>query len=411
MRDPNQIGSHHNDASIASMRTRPLFPTLREMVIVSESITRRTLLAGAAATGIALALPPGAAARDGAYAAFRLVRVRPGEPSVPEITLPSGYQILAGEQYSASSRAEYYTFVEGAADAAGIEVTVRWPGVPVETVIHQSTHLPVHPDPHDTDTFTFTLPVVQESIDANQPTLQVWSLPAAPAGMYWRIEHNDPDRVAGPWTDEPWPEGEARSVIHQLFAADAIWRDSGLVDTAAAKGHRFVLMGFETNNTLHPDNPPHWHISYNSGPDFDSPTHNPHFWLDPEGRTFYNGMDVTGMDRLQYYVGDPASIYDFETDANDDRGDLVVTLTIREDGGLDVEPPDGQTYAIAAGRSGDLLDEVTVKRAGEPWLRISTRDRVNLGVLHLQVEGLRDPAETYAQVLRYDRLTGVLAPR
>lgn len=375
---------------------------------MSGKLARRTLLAGIPAAGLAAGLPGNAWAEETVYAAFRVVRAQPGEPGQPQLTLPPGYEIVPGANYSVASRAEYYTFVTGAYDAAGIEITVDWPGVPVETVVHQESRLPLRRDPDHGHRFSFTLPMVEPSINANQPTIQVWSFPDISPGMYWRIEHNDANRAAGPWTQVPWPAGEVKSVIHQLIATYAIWRDSGMVETAAAKGHRFVLMGFETNNTLHADNPPHWHMSYNSGPDFGSPTHNPHFWLDAEGRNFYNGMDVTGLGRLRHYVGDPAPVYDFIGDANDGRGNLVVTFTIREDGGLDIDPPDGPGYAIAAGRDGTLLEEITVLRAGEPWLRITTTDRVDVGRLVVRVTGLANPADSYSRVYGYDRLTGML---
>jgi hypothetical protein len=358
---------------------------------MSTSLTRRSVLAAA---GLTLALPGIAGAQSLAYAAFRVVRATPGEPGAPEITLPDGYSIVPGAKFSVASRAEYYTFVQGP-PADGIDVRVRWPGVAVRAIVHQDTRLHLR---RSRDGIGFTLPMTQPTTDANQPTLQVWSHPDTPPGMDFRIEHNDPDRVAGPWTTVPWPAGQVKSVVHQLLAADAIWRDSGMAARAAAKGHRFVLMGFETNNTLHADNPPHWHISYNSGPDFSSPTHNPHFWLDGGGRNFYNGMDVTGLGRFKYYVGDPAPVYDFVGDANGGRGELVVTFTIREDGGLDIAVPDGPVYAIAAGREGTLLDEVTVLRDGTPWHRFATVDHVRAGVL--TIEGARP--------FRYDPLTGVL---
>lgn len=373
---------------------------------MSTSLTRRTLLTGASAAGLALAFPTGAAAQSLAYAAFRVVRAQPGTPGQPEITLPDGYELVSGDRYSVASRAEYYAFVQGPRTDDGIEVSVRWPGVPVRAVVHQDTRLRlrcVH-----SDDYRFTLPMTQPTINANQPTIQVWSHPDISPGMYFRIEHNDPDRAAGPWATVPWPAGQVKSVINQLIATYAIWRDSGMTERAAAKGHRFVLMGFETNNTLHPDNPPHWHISYNSGPDFGSPTHNPHFWINGEGRNYYNGMDVTGLGRLKHYVGDPAPVYDFVGDANDGRGDLVVTFTIREDGGLDIDPADGPGYAIAAGRGGDLVDEVTVLRAGRPWLRVATTDLVRAGVLRVRVDGLQNRTDTRRRALRYDPLTGVL---
>jgi hypothetical protein len=371
---------------------------------MSTSLTRRALLAGASAAGLTLALPGAAAAQQLAYGAFRVVRVRPGEPAAPEIVLPAGYEIVPGATYSVASRAEYYTFVRGPA-APGIDVRVTWPGVPVRAVVHQDTRLDLR---RDRDGVAFTVPMTQPSATANQPTLQVWSFPDVSPGMDFRIEHNDPDRVAGPWTTVAWPAGQVRSVVHQLIAAHAVLGDSGLTARAAAKGHRFVLMGFETNNTLHPDNPPHWHIAYNSGPDFTAPTHLPHFWLNARGGNFYNGMDVTGLGRLKYYVGDPAPLYDFVGDANGGRGDLVVTITIRADGGLDIAPPDGPVYAIAAGRDGTLVEEVSVLRAGLPWLRVTTTDLVKQGVLVVGVDGLEARSDCRHEVLRYDPLTGVL---
>src|SRR5262245_7610510 len=217
---------------------------------MSTHLSRRTLLAGASAAGLALALPGMAAAQTLAYAAFRVVRVRPGDPAQPQITLPAGYEILPGANYSVASRAEYYTFVRGPL-ADGVEIRVDWPGVPIRAVVHQETRLDLS---RHRDGVTFTLPMTQPSADANQPTLQVWSTPGIAPATYVSMEQTDPDRGAGPWASVAWAEGEVRSVMHQLVAAQAIFLDSGMPAVAAAKGHRFAVMGFETNNTLHADN-------------------------------------------------------------------------------------------------------------------------------------------------------------
>ena len=391
-----------------------------------STLSRRALVTGASATGLTLALSrtataaepaadaPAAAAADAAgadvaYAAFRLIRLRPGDPATPEVTLPDGYEFVPGDRYHVASRAEYYSFVRGPATADGIEVSVRWPGVTVAAVVHMDTRLRIRRDRADRHRFAFTLPVTQPSADANQPTLQIWSHPDISPGMYYKLDHNDPDRVAGPWATVPWPAKEARSQLHQLVAAHRILVAAGLKATAAAKGHRWFVAGFETNNTLHADNPPHWHISYNSGPDFNSPTHNTHFWLDADAKNFYNGMDVTGLGRLRHYVGDPARLYDFAGDVNDGRGELVATMTIREDGGIDIAPPEGPAYALAAGRDGTLTEEVTVLRDGRPWLRVATEDRYRVGVMTIRTKGLSHPADNDFTLLRYDPLTGVLA--
>lgn len=373
-------------------------------------VTRRALLTGAAA-GMTVALPAAArAAEPPAYAAFRIVRSRPGEPGRPEIILPAGYRFVTGEKYHTASRAEFSTFVTGPSSPAGIEVEVFWPGVRVRTVVCMESRLEVRRDPVDRHRFRFTLPVTRTSATANQPTIQVWSYVDRSAGIEFNLVHNDPDRAAGPWTAVPWPGNETTSQVHQAFAAHAVLTASGLKAAAAARGHRWFLQGFETNNALHPDNPPHWNLSYNAGPSFSYPTHNAHFWLNREADNFYNGMDVTGLGRLKHYVGDPAPVYDFASDANGGRGDLVATMTIRADGGVDIAPPAGPVYAIAAGRDGTLIAEVTVLRDDRPWLRIATEDRYDIGRTTVRTTGLQaDVPKRGVQVYRYDPLTGMLA--
>jgi hypothetical protein len=155
-------------------------------------------------------------------------------------------------------------------------------------------------------------------------------------------------------------------------------------------------MGFETNNTLHADNPPHWHLAYYPGLDYAAPrAHVPHFWLDNTGKTFYNGMDVQGEGRSRYYAGDPAPIEDVQ-------GNLIVTLTIRADGGLDLQAPDGPKYEI----TGDFPNRVTVRRDGLPWRWFTSVDQVDIGAL-ATVEGDGDDGPIRERIVYwYDPLTG-----
>ncbi|MGI5213589.1 hypothetical protein [Plantactinospora sp. CA-290183] len=336
------------------------------------------------------------------YAAFRLVKAIPGEPSTPQVTLPAGYEFVPGAQHHVASRAEYYSFVQGPR-GEGVAVTVRWPGVWIGSVVAHDTRLALHRHAGDPYRVSFVLPVLRATVNANQPTLQVWSMlnGSTASGLHWRIEHNDPDRAAGPWLTVPWPAVQAASVINYLVASEAVLRDSGLVAEARRKGHFFSLMGFETNNTLHTDNPPHWHLAYYPGADYSAPgAHVPHFWVDARGATYYNGMDIQGQGRSRFYPGDPAQIHDPE-------GNLVVTLTIRSDGGLDIDPPAGPRYSIVA-PDGDFSHGVHVSRAGVPWRSVRSQDHVRIGVLVTQVRDLGSTAPDRTTVYRYDALTGVL---
>ncbi|MGW1885402.1 hypothetical protein [Streptomyces sp. NPDC001970] len=64
--------------------------------------------------------------------------------------------------------------------------------------------------------------------------------------------------------------------------------DSVFDAEAKARGHHWTLMGFETNNRLHPDNPPHWHLAYHPGAHFSANGNPPHLWLDDKGRNIEN---------------------------------------------------------------------------------------------------------------------------
>lgn len=335
------------------------------------------------------------------YAVFRVVKSIPSDPSKPEITLPEGYGFTETERHHVASRAEYYTFVQGPENRDGVPVTVTWPGESIRAIIASNRRMELERHPDDPHTVTFQLPVTASSPNADQSTIQVWSHMDTTPGLRFRIEHNDPDRRAGPWTDVAWPANQARSAIHYLVASEKILIDSGVAAATHGKGHFIALMGFETNNTLHTDNPPHWHLAYVSGRTWSAFQYLPHYWINAEGRTFYNGMDVTGQGRTALRAGEPGPMYD-------DEDNLVLTTTIREDGGLDIDAPDGPSYAIVPGTDGDLVRDLYVERDGELWLRIETHDDVRTGVMIFRVIDEIDPANSRTTIHTYDRLTGAL---
>jgi hypothetical protein len=331
-----------------------------------------------------------------AYAGFRLVRRVAGAPQSPAvITLPDGYTL----QNSTPSRGEYLAFVRGERNDAGIAVSVTWPGQFVEHVIAGERHLPFDRERSDPFTVTFTLPIWRASVTADSPTVQVWSYLSNPAGtgLYWHIEHNDPDRAAGYWATAAWPAVEAQTVITYMVASKAILDDAGLVERARQRNHFFALMGFETNNPLHQDNPPHWHLAYYPGPTMSAAKATvPHFWIDNQGRTFYNGQDVQGSGRTPYRVDQPAPILDAS-------GGVILTTTIRAGGGLDLDPPDGPRYSMLPPEAGI----VRVLRDGADWRLVAATDDVREGLTVTEATG-PDGFHELRQY-RYDPLTGPLA--
>ncbi|MGH3428571.1 MAG: hypothetical protein ACRD3Q_10255 [Terriglobales bacterium] len=334
------------------------------------------------------------------FGAFRLVKAVPDTPSVPQIRLPEDYQLTPEAKTQVASRAEYYSFVTGA-DNASVPVTVTWPGEFIKAVVVGKSIVPVTRDPHDVYTIRFTLPVTGKTLGYGRNTLEIWSLPPTDPGVFLRLEHYDPDRAAGDYAGQP-VRRQAAAAINQLLAAQAILHDSGLAAQAAAEGHFYALMGFETNNVVHGDYPAHWHFAYFQGKDWTAKAYLPHLLLDEHGRNIKNGQDVNGEPRTDYGVGQPAGLLDT-------AGKPVAILTVRPDGGLDVQAGEtGPVYSIVGDSTEDLSHFVTVLRDGRPWLRVSAKDEAKAGELVVNTQSL--PAGRSSTVhYYYDPLTGVIA--
>lgn len=370
---------------------------------MSRLVALLMILAGLL-TGVSVAAADPVGTEAVAYGAFRVVRVTPGTPATPQVTLPAGYSFVSGGQYRTSTRADWYGFIQGPS-AAQVPITVRWPGIAVDTVVTGRTRVPLTRDPADPDMVGFTIPVTESSASALQPTVQMWTYLSSPSstGLVWIMEHNDPDRAAGAWTTVAAPNAESAAFLNLLTGVEAVLRDSGAIEAARARGHFFQLEGFETNNTLHIDNPPHWHLSYYPGLTTGAARATvPHFWLDSAGRTFYNGQDVQGSARVAYRAGDPAPTYD-------GAGNLVVTLTIRADGGLDIDPAGGPHYSLTTDPALGFRTEVRILKDGQPWRAVRVADDVKTGLMTTFSVGLA-PGSTYRQVVirTYDPQTSLV---
>ncbi|MGH3802977.1 MAG: hypothetical protein ACRDTD_23165, partial [Pseudonocardiaceae bacterium] len=333
------------------------------------------------------------------FGGFRLVKSVPGTPSVPEIRLPDEYAPADDPKTQGASRAEFYSYITGPSNSA-VPVTVTWPGEIVKTVIVGKSRATITRDPQNANTIHFKIPVTAKSPAASSNTLEVWSLSPTDPGIFLRIEHYDPDRAVGDYALQS-VRPQAAAAVNQLFAAQAILRDSGLAARAASRNHFFALMGFETNNLVHGDYPAHWHFAYYHGPTFAAKAYLPHLLLDEDGRNLRNGQNVTAEGRTSYPVGEPAGLLDPE-------GKPVAILTVRPDGGLDVQAgATGRLYSIVGDRKENLSRFVTVLRDGEPWLRVSARDNTKAGRLKVDI---RTPpsGETSKVEYTYDPLTGVI---
>jgi hypothetical protein len=364
--------------------------------IASHSLSRRAFLRTVAAvpvaTTITAAVPEATAAATVAYAGIRIAKHAPTTATTPDIELPDGYTLVRGSDKSFASPWQYYAYIQGP-PAASVEVTVRWAGEDVDAIMSKGVRVPFRPVPEEPGAVRVTLPVTDTIVDP--ANLRIRSALSDSAALFYQVEHNHPGRAAGVWAVGAWPAGEVAAVINYLIGANRVLHDSGLLAAAQNRGHTFYLTGFETYTTLHPDDPPHWHLGYYPGPKDAPGSYMPHLLLDGTGRITANGMDVDGAGRTTYHTGEPAQIKDKE-------GLVVVTLTIRADGGLDIAPPTGPVYSLAPSSGGTAIDGIDVRKAGAPWLAIRTKDDHLAGALTV----CTDRGDT--TVYRYDRHTGGL---
>ena len=348
---------------------------------------------------------------DYGYSLIRIVREQPGEPSKPTIVVPAPFALHTTGNFDWASRAEYYVYVTG--PKLAVQIVIRWPEVKVAQVIVGNERLALR---RDGDTIRVDIPVrhgrladLQNGAHDAWNTLEIWSFHNE-KNLKIQVPHNDPNRAAGIYAKQPWVARQAQSALNFVFASREVLRDWQLHHELAAEENSCVeLMGFETNNPLHGDAPPHWHLSVFWPDNLQTRTAVmciPHFYMDRDGRVTSNGFSTYGPPAhgepskwQQSSLGpDEPALY------KDRSGKVRMAITIRKDGGIDLGPdPKSVTYSIHPGENGTLIT-----RHGEPWRLVRVEDDTKNGVMTVTVtpepKGNEKP---HIEIHRYDPLTGV----
>ncbi|MBA3709083.1 MAG: hypothetical protein H0W83_09725, partial [Planctomycetes bacterium] len=242
-----------------------------------------------------------------AYACIRVVRADPGYPTAPTITLPAGYTQVTSTGYAVSSEGEFYVFVQGP-DGIAPGATVSWPGVPFTDIIMNDTHLTLGNVATNRDAATCDIPVHATSLRNAWPTFEIHSF-FNESDLAIRVEHNLTYRRAGWYADHPWVSGQARAVVNYIFASRLIMRDWGIQHrVATAKAGSMSLLGFESNDPVHVDYPPHLHLIMYLPTAANAGTKIPHFYMDDHGLITANKIQVLSHPELgdQYlYANQP----------------------------------------------------------------------------------------------------------
>ena len=230
-------------------------------------------------------------------------------------------------------------------------------------------------------------------------TLYVHTLLREP-GLTIRLEQNNPSRRAGPYREGKYPEQQILAANHYMFAMSEILKLMGIPEYLNANHLGYMLLlGFETNNEVHGDYPPHWHII------FRWPNHcgsqAPHLYLDESGAIVNNTCSI---DRIHGFSRK------YQTDEwckfVDSYGRDLCALCVTKEGGLLVTKPNGDIYRMGAYSE----NGVTIYRNEQAIGTIHiTNDTVNGEYIVKWFRGENDFAPTnYTRKIRYDYLTGAV---
>ena len=334
-----------------------------------------------------------------AYSAIRVVRESPGEPSKPTITVPDKYELVSDGDYSFASRGEYYVFIKGKWGIAK-QVKIEWPGERIKAVISGGRRLKLQSNsPHEV---VCDVMIKENSLRQANRHLDIHSH-FNEEDLWFRVEHNHPDRAAGYYVERPWVEGQSKAVLNYMYAVREIFRDWGVHHQIAQRNlGRITIMGFESNNAAHGDSPPHWHLAYYWPRGIGSQV--PHFYVDQYGCITHNRVVVLGRSKdsaNELGVNDPMSFVD-------PNRRIRFACAIRKGGGLYFGPePDRWYYAIVSGEPDTrFVNSVRVLRLGKQWRRIEVVDDVVAGILTCKMSFLQQARDAEEECHYYDYLTG-----
>jgi hypothetical protein len=221
--------------------------------------------------------------------------------------------------------------------------------------------------------------------------------------LYWqgvelRFEHADPGRRAGDYAGGEFPIVQRQAAANLEFGLLQGIEQLGL-------GHyvddqnlgRLFLMGFDTNFPHgHTDFPPHMHLvlwlpNYRA-----TGSMIPHLYLTPDGLISHSLVMPYGIPApfQEYRRGEPYAVVD-------DLGRPMFTLTITQDGWLNLSRFDGATCSLTpAGHGFD--SGVKVACPDSPQRELSVEDDLQLGEIRETIDG------KITAVFHYDLDNGML---
>ncbi|RGB74296.1 hypothetical protein [Anaerococcus nagyae] len=209
-------------------------------------------------------------------------------------------------------------------------------------------------------------------------------------GQTMRIEHNQETRFVGLYED--YPELQIKAVLHYMFACWEILNISEIASSVSEDkiGH-FAILGFETNNALHPDFPPHWHLilrwPYRVG------SQAPHIYVDADGKNIKNISSIDGIPgfKAEFKPEEWMNLVDM-------YGESRLAIKVDDDGGYSLKSND-IIYKVSPFKNDK--DEVYINN--NPLFKLKLTDDSEKGVLIARYEYI---SKTNHLEIQYDKYTG-----
>lgn len=209
-------------------------------------------------------------------------------------------------------------------------------------------------------------------------------------GQTMRIEHNQDSRYVGLYKE--YPELQIKAVLHYMFACWEILMISEVSNSVAEDkvGH-FAILGFETNNALHPDFPPHWHLilrwPYRVG------SQAPHIYVSADGKNIRNESSIDGISNFRAEFGpeDWMNLIDM-------YGASRLAIKVDNDGGYTLRI-DGNDFKVSPFEN----NHVEISFNNNPLFNLSVTDDSSEGLVSAKYEYI---SEKKYMDLYYDKYTG-----
>ena len=230
-------------------------------------------------------------------------------------------------------------------------------------------------------------------------TLFVHTLLREP-GVTLRLEQNHPGRQAGMYRNQKFPEVQIKAAQHYCFAMEQILKMMEIPSYLNSNHLGYMLLlGFETNNEVHTDYPPHWHLIHRW------PNHcasqAPHIYMAEDGRNTHVtcSLDLMNGIKREFDVNEWCKFVDY-------YGRDVMAFCVSEEGGVYATKPNGSVFYM----SPFTEEGVSIWKDGEQIGSVSVENDTVNG--HCEVcwqfaSGMPE-LRNCKKAIAYDPLTGAL---